>query len=151
MLFLLMNRALACHCVTPLGTKTAYQQADLVVLGQLTEMEIIEASSQTSANTFQISAGWKTPATPILVVITGETCAENFARGKTYLLYLKNLNDGRDSTPRYTTSRCSGNRERGAANPALTWLKKYGQVKAIGPALEKATMPPDSAPDKTKK
>ena len=145
-LFLLANGALACHCVTPLSAKTAYQQADLVVLGQLPEMEVIEASSQTSANTFQISAAWKTPATPTLVVITGETCAEQFSKGKTYLLYLKNLNDGR-----YATSRCAGNRERGAANAALTWLKNHGQVKAIAPPPVKPTMQPNSAPDKTKK
>lgn len=129
---LLADSAFACQCVNPLSAKSAYQQADLVVLGQLEKMEQIDVRSQTSANTFSISSAWKAAPSRSLVVITGETCAAKFTSGKIYLLYLKRLNANQ-----FSSSRCSGNRERGDANAALAWLKKYGVSKPIESVLEK--------------
>jgi hypothetical protein len=116
----------ACQCVTPLSIQTAYQRADLVVTGQAQQVAVLDAASQTTETTFQISASWKADAVSELVVVSGETCAEKFEQGKTWLVFLTKLDNGR-----YATNRCVGNLplEPGAkgAERALRWLKIHGR------------------------
>ncbi len=105
----------ACRCEGPANVKVAFAEADLVVFGDVEEIEGDLQTSKGQSVLFRAQQSWKHPAEIQLRLSNKTTCAADLEVGKTYLLFLKKHPD----TPGFFANKCFGNLSGEAAIDAV--------------------------------
>ncbi len=118
-----MQPALACRCVEPASTATAYRRADVVVRARVQSVEGEGEAPGGALAHLLVDQAWKTDVPAAVDVKTSTTCAFDFKPGQDYLLYL--LRDRQAG--QLTTRICMGNLPASQADSALQWMHKHGR------------------------
>jgi hypothetical protein len=114
-------QAMACRCVEP-GPRDAYARADMIVLATITELA--EMAGDVARAKSEVHQSWKSESPKELSILTGEDCRYPFAKGETYLLYVKRGDNGE-----FGTYICRGNLPEAKAKSRLRWLDRHGARK----------------------
>lgn len=113
----------ACRCVNPPTPKAAYEQADLVLLGEATTVEGDPYAKGGAMVHVDITKAWKQAVPKAIKVSTSTSCAYDFKAGERYLLYLRKA-EGRDC---YIARACQGSARESDADAALQWLRDHAR------------------------
>ena len=118
--------SLACRCPDSISPTTAYQQADIVLLGKVMAVEG-DINREGATARISVSEVWKKKIQHEVSVSTATTCAFEFKLNEEYLLYLRESPDGKH----YTTKKCVGNLPISEAGDVLNKLKHQGTPMEI--------------------
>jgi hypothetical protein len=122
------TEAHACRCAGPHTPQSAYRAADVVVLAEVLDVEGNFEAQGGAVATLNAAKAWKARVPAALRVETRTTCAFDFRKGETYLVYLTR-SGGRAP---YATTICRGNLPARDAGAALEWLGQAGKSAPVG-------------------
>ena len=125
---LAMTNAHACRCAGPQTLQRAFKTAEVVVLSEVLAVEGNFEAEGGAVATLKASKAWKASVPATLRVETRTTCAFDFRKGESYLVYLTRSN-GRAP---YSTTICSGNLRARDADAALEWLGRRTKPASVG-------------------
>jgi hypothetical protein len=111
--------AVACRCLEPTPA-VAYRRAAVVVQARVIEVRP-RADISGADVIIRVEQAWKQSISETLLVTSGSSCRYEMAVGSQHLMYLRTT-----SNEPWTTGRCMGNKTRGSAGVALSWLAKHG-------------------------
>lgn len=126
-------KARACSCIPPEPTGQAIEKADAVFAGRVTDV-VPPANMTSSADktklTFEASHVWKGVVSKTISANTASSsasCGYNFEKGKEYIVYAMNSEDGLD------VSLCSRTALLADASEDLSILGDLGKVEDSAP------------------
>jgi hypothetical protein len=119
--------AQACRCIAPKTPEEAFARADAVVLAEVLEIDGKFNAEGGAIATLRAAKAWKSGVPATLKVETRTTCAFDFRKGETYLVYLSRSGH----RAQFATTICDGNLPVSKAGAALQWLGK-NKPSAIG-------------------
>lgn len=117
----------ACRCgeYTPQG---AYRRADAIVVADVIAVEGDFKAKGGGVAILRASKAWKAGVPESISVESRTTCAVDFKKGGSYLVYLKRGSDRAD----FSTNRCAGSRALDKAGNAIAWLRGHGAGADVG-------------------
>lgn len=121
LMVVLPSHSYACRCLDLASTASAYQQADVVLLGRVSDVNGDINKDGGVIAKINVLKSWKQSVKMQVDISTKTTCAYDFKIGEEYLLFLRKNKQTND----LTTERCKGNLSNTKAKHALEWLEHH--------------------------